>query len=122
MIDLRKIKNILLLALLLGFVVLMTERCTYDKLKPTLTRVILIKDFDFVPKLVTVNAGDTILFKWESGVHPTASDDGAWTTFTLNSTDTTKTIVLNSVKEYPYHCTAHGLTGGVGMSGIIIVK
>ena len=32
MIDLRKIKDILLFAMLLGFVVFMTERCTYDKL------------------------------------------------------------------------------------------
>jgi len=156
MIDLRKIKNILLLALLLGFVVLMTERCTYDKLpEPTPTivcdtldscgvsnlcdtivvcetvcdtlflkcntlTVILIKDNEYDPDSVTVNAGDPILFKLDGvDVHPTVSDDGAWTQFRLSSTEPTKTIILNSVGEYPYYCEAHNF---LGMSGIIIVK
>jgi len=48
----------------------------------------------YSPATLNVGAGDTIRFQWVNGTHPTSSDNGAWSTFQMNSNATTHDGVL----------------------------
>jgi plastocyanin len=74
----------------------------------------------FSPRDVTVPVGGKVVWVLREGFHSVTADDGSfnqpagndWPPFihTFNSAGTT-----------PYHCTVHGASGGVGMSGSVIV-
>lgn len=81
---------------------------------------ITVANFDYTPQNVTINLGDTVVFIWASGNHPTASDNSTWTTFPMNSTDTLFELVLGSAGQHFYHCTNHG-SPQAGMFGSITV-
>jgi plastocyanin len=84
---------------------------------------ILVGDNFYSPQTVTIRPGDVVTWQYQSGsnnTHPTASDNGAWTTFTINSANLTKTMTFSTVGAFPYHCTFHG-AAGVGMYGVITV-
>ncbi len=83
--------------------------------------VVMVRDFEFSPALVAVSSGDTVRFTWESGTHPTESDNVMWTTFTISSSATTHDLVLTSPAIYGYHCSFHGSPGS-GMFGSIVVS
>jgi plastocyanin len=84
---------------------------------------ITVGDNFYSPQTVTIRPGDVVTWQYQSGstnTHPTASDNGAWTTFTINSANLTKTMTFSTVGAFPYHCTFHG-AAGVGMYGVITV-
>ncbi|PCH66764.1 MAG: hypothetical protein COC01_07320 [Bacteroidetes bacterium] len=81
---------------------------------------ITINDFSYSPSSLSITLGDTVVFKWVGGTHPTASDDGSWTTFTLDATTNIMVLLIGSEGTFNYHCTAHGGVG-TGMSGEIVV-
>ena len=84
---------------------------------------IMVGDNFYSPRTVTIQAGDVVTWQYQSGsnnTHPTASDNGAWTTFTINSANLTKTMTFSTAGTFPYHCTFHG-AAGVGMYGVITV-
>ena len=78
---------------------------------------------NYSPNSLTIDLGDTVRFLLIGGanIHPTESDNGMWSTFTLSAVGQTQDILLTSAGNYPYHCQFHGSTGGGGMSGTIIV-
>ncbi|TSC83501.1 MAG: immunoglobulin I-set domain-containing protein [Microgenomates group bacterium Gr01-1014_16] len=84
-----------------------------------------IKDDIFSPASLTVDAGT--LIRWTSvGNHPhTVTFDTKQfenqNSDTLNTNDSFS-FTFNTPGTYPYHCNFHGGSGGVGMSGVIIVK
>ncbi|MGI4865931.1 MAG: T9SS type A sorting domain-containing protein [Janthinobacterium lividum] len=86
------------------------------------TVTITVGDNFYSPQLVTIRPGDIIKWQYQGGTnsHPTASDNAAWTTFTINSANVTNSIPFNTAGSFPYHCTFHGGVG-VGMYGIITV-
>lgn len=68
----------------------------------------------------TITVGDVVTWNYVGvSSHPTASDNGAWPTFQMNASSTSKSLTL-PVGVYPYHCEAHG-GPGVGQFGIITV-
>ncbi len=84
---------------------------------------IMVGDNFYSPRTVSIQAGDVVTWQYQSGssnTHPTASDNGAWTTFTINSANLTKTMTFSTVGNFPYHCTFHG-AAGTGMYGVITV-
>jgi plastocyanin len=84
---------------------------------------IMVGDNFYSPRTVTIQAGDVVTWQYQSGsnnTHPTASDNSAWTTFTINSANLTKTMTFATVGTFPYHCTFHGAAGS-GMYGVITV-
>ena len=83
---------------------------------------ITVGDNFYSPQTVTIRPGDVVTWQYQGGTnsHPTASDNGAWTTFTINSANLTKTMTFSTVGAFPYHCTFHG-AAGVGMYGVITV-
>ncbi len=86
--------------------------------------VVTVGDNFYNPKEVTIHPGDTVKWHYQGGTnsHPTASDNGAWTTFTINSANVNMAISQPFTKagSFPYHCTFHG-GPGVGMYGVITV-
>lgn len=106
---------------------LLIAACKYDSIpapKPVSSnvKVIVQKNFVYVPDSISVNAGDTVQFQWESGNHPTVSDNNSWATFTMDANNPTKDVILTLAGTYMYHCSIHGAAGGVDMAGKIIVK
>ena len=84
-------------------------------------------DNKFTPQDITINLGDTVEFKLKSGagVHPTSSDDGLWTMFTLTAANPSKKLSaeFKTPGEYTYYCNIHGSANGYpnGMTGKITV-
>lgn len=77
----------------------------------------------FSPADLTVAMGDTILFQWKSGNHPTQSDDAVTIpNFKMDASNTSHKVLVNFSGSVRYYCTAHGGTGGTGMSGVINVN
>lgn len=82
---------------------------------------IKVSDFAYTPDSITIELGDTVRFVWESGLHPTISETGAWGGFVIKSATPTKDIVLGAAGTYAYYDYFSGAPGGVGMSGEIVV-
>ncbi|WP_187632072.1 T9SS type A sorting domain-containing protein [Hymenobacter lutimineralis] len=82
---------------------------------------VIVKDFAYSPQFLTINPGDEVTFQWESGTHPTASDNGAFEQFAMNTNARTKTLSFPTAGVYGYHCTFHG-GPGAGMFGSITVN
>lgn len=83
---------------------------------------VTVGDNFYSPANVTAAPGDNIVFTYSgSRTHPTASDNGAWTTFTLDASHLTHTLTLATAGTYPYHCTFHGAPGA-GMFGSITIQ
>ncbi len=83
---------------------------------------ITVGDNFYSPQTVTIHPGDVVTWQYQGGTnsHPTASDDGAWTTFTINSANVSNSLTFATAGSFPYHCTFHG-GPGVGMYGVITV-
>lgn len=68
---------------------------------------------------------DDIVFSYPTGSssHPTASDNGAFATFPMNSSNRTKTFTAGQLPAgtYPFHCTAHGAPG-IGQFGTLEIS
>jgi plastocyanin len=78
-------------------------------------------DFDFNPKSISINPGDSITFTNNGNVaHTATADNGSFDTGSLAPGDS-KTITIKAPGTYPYYCKFHGGPGGVGMSGTVVV-
>lgn len=90
----------------------------------------------FDPSPVTIAPGDTVTFKNDVaglGFHNVTSDDGAITAFHCSdacgdapvgnpsANAWSSTVAFPSEGTIGYYCEAHGASGGVGMSGVVIV-
>lgn len=90
--------------------------------------------FVYSPSELTIDVGDTVTFTNAGGFHNVTSDDGAVTSFhcsdacgdapvgNLSSNLWSSTVTFPDAGTIGYYCEAHGATGGVGMSGVIVVK
>lgn len=66
-----------------------------------------IVDFDYDPKTITVNAGDSIEFVNEDdAAHTATADDSSFDTDTLNKGDKS-TIKFDKPGSYAYYCRFH---------------
>jgi len=78
----------------------------------------------FNPTAITIKKGDTICWKWFSGIHTVTADDGSFDSG-IKKMDITNAVtfehVFNTVGTFPYYCKLHGKPGGIGMSGTVIV-
>ncbi|GAB4244436.1 MAG: hypothetical protein Kow0027_04150 [Saprospiraceae bacterium] len=87
---------------------------------------VLVKDFEFEPKELTMELGDTVHFEWVGQVAHTSTSDAssgpdAWNSELL-SAGAFFEVVPNTAGEHPYYCIPHGGPGGMGMSGKLIVE
>lgn len=73
------------------------------------------------PFSLTVNVGDTVNWIRVDGEHNVVADDGSFNSGEPSDTWLAFSYTFNEAGLFPYHCSAHGGPGGVGMSGIINV-
>jgi plastocyanin len=88
----------------------------------------------FTPSNLTIQAGDTVTFRNQSGFHNVVADDDSFRCSTNcanaanpnggapSSAEWSQTITFNAAGDIGYYCTAHGGPGGIGMSGTIKVE
>ncbi|MFT6783624.1 MAG: plastocyanin/PKD repeat protein, partial [Saprospiraceae bacterium] len=86
---------------------------------------VLVRDFDFLPLELTVEAGDTILFDWIGDIPHTVTSDvidgpSSFNSGLLQEGDQW-ILILMEIGEHPYYCIPHGGPGGIGMAGNITV-
>ena len=75
------------------------------------------------PMTVNVGPGDSVTWTNAGGVHDVTFDDGSFTQPPAPSGDGwTVTRTFATPGAYQYYCSVHGFTGGVGMSGSVVVS
>jgi plastocyanin len=84
---------------------------------------ILMQNFSFKDKTITIEKGTTVVWpNKDNAKHTVTSDSGS----PLNSKDITAnssfSFTFTEAGTFPYYCEYHGDKGGVDMAGVIIVK
>lgn len=82
-----------------------------------------VRDFDFFPKEIQVDVGDTVRWIWTGDIaHTSTSDaisgDDTWNSGLLEN-GAVFDVVISTAGSHPYYCIPHGAPGGEGMSGTI---
>ncbi|NNF06366.1 MAG: T9SS type A sorting domain-containing protein [Candidatus Eisenbacteria bacterium] len=90
------------------------------------THIVSVNNFNFAPKDIVIQQGDTVRWEWNAGVHTvtngaTPSDGGAGTLFDapISSGDPVFEYIFTTVGLVPYHCAPHWF---VGMTGTVDVQ
>jgi len=79
------------------------------------------KDKQFVPKTVTINVGDTVMFVNKDTVEHTAqASDGSWASDDM-AAGAAFSHTFNAAGTVNFYCKYHGSAQGTGMSGTITV-
>lgn len=81
----------------------------------------------FSPASITIAPGDTIVWQRTGGFHNVVADDGSFrlgegAAGNVGGSWTTVSHTFNTAGVFRYFCEAHGGSGGVGMSGVVIVQ
>jgi plastocyanin len=87
------------------------------------TNVSITSSFTFSPATVTINAGDTVKWTWNSTPHSTTSSPGdavTWDSGTSVPLGGTFSVTFPSASTNPYICTLHAVT--FNMKGSVIVQ
>jgi len=79
-----------------------------------------IKNFEFSPKEVMIEAGTTVEWIDEQGKHTVEADDGSFKSQTLTANGKFE-HKFESPGTYPYYCEFHGDKHGTEMSGVVKV-
>lgn len=82
---------------------------------------VTIKNFEFVPKVLTVTVGTTVEWVNEGGRHTVEGDKNEFKSDVL-ANGGKFTFKFDKPGTYAYHCGFHGAAGGKDMAGKIIVK
>jgi plastocyanin len=83
---------------------------------------VTMKDFEFDPKTVTINVGDSIV--WTNAAtkkHTATADDNAFDTGVVAPGASSQPIKFDKPGTFPYFCQFHGGPGGVDMAGVVTV-
>ncbi len=88
--------------------------------------IVEVKDFEFIPKDLSISLGDTVEFQWTGVIpHTTTSDvvsgPSSWDSGLLGQ-GASYSLILEETGVHPYYCTPHGGPGGIGMAGTITVN
>jgi plastocyanin len=96
---------------------------------PAASKTVLLKGTQFEPKTVQINAGDTVVWRYESGQRhsvqfeggPEIGCTGLLQTDCLDRAGEERSRTFSQPGDYAYYCTFHGGSGGQGMSGVVKV-
>jgi plastocyanin len=85
------------------------------------TSVSMIDD-SFSPQTTTIAPGDTVTWTNNGSMnHTVTADDGSFSSGTILPGNSF-THTFSTVGNFPYYCQFHGASGGVGMSGVVMVS
>lgn len=86
------------------------------------TVIVLVDNFAFSPRVVTVQKGTTVVWvNKETPKHTVTSDDNLFNSETM-SVGVSFSFTFDETGTFAYYCKFHGDAGGVGMVGQIIVE
>jgi plastocyanin len=85
------------------------------------TETVTASGTSFTPKNVGLSVGDTVAWKGGGGTHNVVFDDGSYTSGAPTSQEKIGERTFDTAGTFGYHCEVHGATGGIGMSGTIVV-
>lgn len=88
---------------------------------PAATVEVVVSNFSFTPSTVTINTGDTVVFRNIAGFHNVVADNNSFTSGPADNAPWTYQRTFNTAGSFRYYCAPHGGPGGVGMAGIINV-
>lgn len=100
-------------------VVLQLLACALTASAVTVTN--FVRSNTFNPASMSINAGDTVVWVWESGVHSTIGNTNFWNSGIL-SVGQTFTKTFPTAGTYDYFCSVHSFPGGSGHNGTLIVQ
>lgn len=87
--------------------------------------IVAVKDFEFEPRQLETELGDTIHFTWSGVIPHTVTSDASTGNSVFNSgllgQGASYDLVLTEPGAHPYYCIPHGAPGGIGMAGTIHV-
>jgi len=87
------------------------------------TITIVMKDFEFADKNVTIKAGTAIIFSNQgTKKHTATADDNSFDTGVVAPGTSSAPILFSKPGTIPFYCQFHGGPGGVDMSGVITVQ
>ena len=87
------------------------------------TITIVMKDFEFADKNVTIKAGTSIIFSNQgTKKHTATADDNSFDTGVVAPGTSSAPIKFDKPGTIPFYCQFHGGPGGVDMSGVITVQ
>ncbi|MCB0124840.1 MAG: hypothetical protein KDE58_21440, partial [Caldilineaceae bacterium] len=94
---------------------------------PTKTPIVIeVRNNFFSPASVTINVGDTVIWRRIEGFHNVRADDDS---FRLGEPDgspgsswTEVSHTFTTEGTVPYYCEVHGAPGGINMAGEVIVQ
>ncbi|MEW6208366.1 MAG: cupredoxin domain-containing protein [Acidobacteriota bacterium] len=116
----RKLASFVLIALM--FAISVSARVsTETSAGAAQTAKVTIKNFEFVPKELTVTAGATVEWVNEGGRHTVEADKNEFKSDVL-ANGGKFSHKFDKPGTYAYHCGFHGSAGGKDMAGKIIVK
>lgn len=84
------------------------------------THEVTVASFSFTPRTLTIQPGDTVVWRNVSGTHNVVADDGSF----RNEVSSAAWIfrrTFSQAGDVPYYCQLHGQPGGIDMSGVIRV-
>ncbi len=113
--------RLLLFGFTLGFAVSsIPERLTYGDASAQSDSKVLVTNYKFEPKKLTVTEGTTVTWDNKEGLHTVKSDTDAFISKNLKPGESFQ-YQFTQPGTYPYHCSFHGDKGGDKMAGTIVV-
>jgi plastocyanin len=80
-------------------------------------------NLQFSPAEVTITQGETVTWTNAGGDHNVVFDDGSFTQPPgADPSLWTVSRTFNAAGAFRYYCVAHGLAGGIGMAGTVVVN
>jgi plastocyanin len=113
--------RLLLFGFTLGFAVTsIPERSTFRGVSAQSDSKVLVTNYKFEPKKLTVTEGSTVTWENKEGLHTVKSDTDAFLSKNLKPGESFQ-YQFTKPGTYPYHCSFHGSKGGGDMAGTIVV-
>lgn len=80
---------------------------------------VTVQNTEFIPPVVNIQAGDTVMWTKVNGTHNVASDDGTSFFTPVSSSQWTFSHTFTAAGTFPYHCDAHPsfMKGTVNVTG-----
>ncbi len=80
------------------------------------------KDYEFTPKTITINVGDTVTWTNEGQAnHTVTASEGSFDSGNLTP-GATFSHTFDKAGTYAYYCKYHGKPDGTGMAGTVVVQ
>jgi plastocyanin len=86
------------------------------------THEVQVISFRYEPAELTIQPGDTVIWRNGGGSHNVVADDESFDSGPLSSSNWTYTHQFDTPGDFRYFCEAHGGPGGAGMAGRVIVS